>query len=158
MTPEREALTDLIAALAVLADSARSDRALLGEAPADLSAFKMMSPLQQALCRSVLKCFEQLEDALARTVRTILKMLGYRLKGLSPLDIANLAANVDLVEDEKSWFEIVNLRNELVHEYPDDEAMRFERLSKVLAALPFLFDAIERVERAVQSRFEALEP
>ena len=158
MTPEREALVDIVATLDALERSARSDCALLGEPPADLDAFLIMQPLQQALSRSVLKCFEQLEDAVARAIRTTLKLLGYRLKGMTPIDLANLASDIGLIEDEKAWWSIVTLRNELVHEYPDDAGTRFERLSRVLAALPFLYDAVDRIRLTARERFREAAP
>lgn len=145
MTPEQELLADLLEQLRRIAAGAAEDQVMLGEPPATLEAFQSMPPSGRTASKALLKGFEQYVDTLQRVIRTQLRGTGFRLKGLTPLDVANKAHELDQVSDANLFLSLVKLRNELAHEYPDDDETRFFRFSQAIAGMPFLRDAMERV-------------
>lgn len=152
MTPESELLTDLVDQLDRIARGAAVDRAMLGDPPATLEAFGTMTPSAQSASRALLKSFEQYVDTLQRAIRTQLRFTGYRLKGLTPIDVANKAEELEQIADAQRFLKLIDLRNELTHEYPDAAHTRFERLLDALNALPFLDDAAARIRRFAETR------
>ena len=152
MTPEQEVLTDLLARLERIGRGADDDRQLPGEPPASVEAFEDMPAIARTASKALLKGFEQYADTLQRVIRTELRLTGHRLKGMTPLDVGNKAEELGQVSDATVFLTIVKLRDELVHEYPDDAETRFHRFSAALAALPFLHDAAARVRRFADTR------
>lgn len=71
------------------------------------------------LTLAFLKTFEQFEDTLGRTLKTIamLMQLG-KSERLAPRDVALRAVALGIFEDAKPWADAVRVRNELAHEYP----------------------------------------
>lgn len=128
------------------------DRQVLGPVPTTIEAFAEMTPNARSASRALLKGFEQYVDTIQRILRTQLRITGYRLKGRTPFDIANLAEELDQVADANGFHALVRLRNELAHEYPEDTALRFARFSQALAGVPFLDDAADRVRRFAATR------
>lgn len=152
MTGEQEVLHDLVEQLAATEGALQDSLALLGQPPGDVAAFGAMSLVQRVAATALLKQVEQFEDGLARTFRTVLRMLGQSLKGLYPYDIALHMMELDVLDEAQPWVELVKLRNELVHEYPFPPAIRLERLLRACSAVPLLQDAAARVRRAIRSR------
>lgn len=152
MTPERDILVDLLDQLDRIARGASIDRAMLGEPPTTPEAFEAMTPAAQSFSRALLKSIEQYVDTLQRTIRVQLREAGFRLKGMTPLDVANMAEELDQIADARAFRKVIELRNELTHEYPDDAATRFARFTRAVEALPFLDDAASRVRRFATTR------
>ena len=152
MTPENDVFDDLLDQLDRIERGAAVDRAMLGAFPATLDDFEAMTAQAQSSSRALLKSFEQYVDTLQRAIRTQMRVTGYRLKGLTPVDIANKAEELEQVADAQRFHKLVELRNQLTHEYPDNPEVRFERLLDVLDALPFLDDAAKRVRHFASTR------
>lgn len=152
MTPEREVLSGLLDQLGRVSRGCEEDLTALGDPPATLDAFEAMPPTARTASRALLKGFEQYVDTVQRAIRAQLRATGVRLKGLTPVDVANKAEEFEQVADAQRFIRLIDLRNELTHEYPDDAATRFARFSQALAALPFLNDVAERVRRFAATR------
>ncbi len=152
MTPEQEIIADLLGAAVSIRSAAMDALSLIDTMPADEAAFDAMTPMARVATTAMLKSFEQLEDTTNGLFRAILRTLGVRLKGLYPLDVANRMEELDVLDDPARWVAIVKLRNELVHEYPGEAALRFTRMIDAHASLPFLFDALTRAERLIRAR------
>lgn len=152
MTPEQEIVADQLEAIARVVRSALETLPIIGTMPSNDVEFDAMTALQRMAATAMLKEFEQLEGLLSGLFRAILRTLGVRLKGLYPLDIANRMAELGVLSDPERWVAIVKLRNELVHEYPLGSSDRYDRFSGAFDALPFLFEAAERAQRAVTDR------
>ena len=152
MTPEQEIITDLLESVRALVLSARETLTLAEPTPRDADAFAAMPPLQRLATTAMIKQFEQLEGALHGLFRAMLRLLGVRLKGLYALDIANLMAELDVLDIPSRWVDMVKLRNDLVHDYPLHATDRWDRVVETRAAFPFLFDAAERAERVIRTR------
>lgn len=152
MTAEQEVLADLLDQLERIARGVADDRDVLGEQPRSLDAFVAMPALARTASKALLKGFEQYVDTLQRIIRTQLRITGHRLKGLTPLDVANKAEELDQVADARAFLDLIRLRNELAHEYPDGDATRFDRFSRAVAGMDFLDDAAARVRRFATAR------
>lgn len=68
-----------------------------------------------------LKTYEQFEETLARTLKTIamLMQLG-KTERMTARDIASRAVALGILDDGRAWADAVRVRNELAHEYPLD--------------------------------------
>lgn len=65
-----------------------------------------------------LKTYEQFEDALGRTLKTIAMLMQFgKTERLQPRDVAHRAVALGILEDGKAWADAVRVRNELAHEY-----------------------------------------
>lgn len=142
----------LLDQLARVSRGCQEDLVALGEPPNTLDAFESMLPPARTASRALLKGFEQYADTVQRAIRTQLRATGFRLKGLTPVDLANKAEELEQIADAQRFIRLVELRNELTHEYPDDPATRFARFSQAVSSLPFLDDAAARVERFAATR------
>jgi hypothetical protein len=68
-----------------------------------------------------LKTFEQFEDALHRTLKTVAMIMQFgKAERLTPRDVANRAVALGILDEGKSWADAVRVRNALAHEYPLD--------------------------------------
>lgn len=152
MTAEQEVLVDLLDQLERTARGSLEDRDVLGEPPRTVEAFEAMTPIARTASKALLKSFEQYVDTLHRIVRTQLRATGHRLKGMTPLDVANKAEELDQIGDALTFLDLIKLRNELAHEYPDDAKTRFERFSAAVAGFDFLDDAADRVRKFADHR------
>jgi len=66
-----------------------------------------------------LKTYEQFEDTLGRTLKTIAMVVQFgKAERLTPRDVAFRAVALGIMEDGKPWADAVRVRNELAHEYP----------------------------------------
>lgn len=156
MTAEQEVLADLLDQLDRTVRGAADDRAVLGEPPTDLAAFDAMPLIARTASKALLKSFEQYVDTLQRIVRTQLRATGHRLKGLTPFDVANKAEELGQIGNALMFLDLIKLRNELAHEYPDDAETRFTRFTTAAAAFPFLDDAAVRVRDFVANRMPGI--
>ena len=87
--------------------------------PIDADRMRGLDPDRDIDVLAFLKTFEQLEDTLGRTLKTIamLMQLG-KVERLTPRDVAQRAAALGVIDDPKVWADAVRVRNELAHEYP----------------------------------------
>lgn len=87
--------------------------------PIDADRMRALDPDSDVSVLAFLKTFEQLEDTLGRTLKTIamLMQLG-KVERLTPRDVAQRAAALGVIDDPRTWADAVRVRNELAHEYP----------------------------------------
>lgn len=94
-----------------------------------------------------LKRFEQYEDCLHRTLRTIARVMALGAdERLTAIDVARKAEAFGIVAEAK-WSEAVRTRNALAHEYPLDAAKRAGQVNRSWAAretLELTWQGIER--------------
>ena len=81
-----------------------------------------------------LKRYEQYEDCLNRTLKTISQIMEYgKVERLVAVDVGRRAEKFGIVE-ETAWGEAVRARNALVHEYPLRPDKRVEQVNRAWAA------------------------
>lgn len=96
-----------------------------------------------------LKRYEQYEDCLNRTLKTISQIMEYgRIKRLLAVDVGRRAEKFGIV-DEAAWGEAVRARNALVHEYPLRPDKRVEQVNRAWAARETLEAAWQGITRFV---------
>lgn len=117
---ERELLADYLATCSRLADGfdqiSVSFESLL---PIDAAKLDSLSVSDENIVLAYLKRFEQFEDVLGRTIKTIAQMMALgKIERLTPRDVANRAESFGIVDDAERWAEAVRTRNALAREYP----------------------------------------
>lgn len=87
-----------------------------------------------------LKTYEQLEDTLGRTLKTISMLMQFgKAERLMPRDVAYRAVSLGILEDGKEWADAVRVRNELAHEYPLRPDKQSEQVNKAWDKCQTLF-------------------
>ena len=98
-----------------------------------------------------LKVFEQLEDTLGRTLKTIALVMQFgKPERLTPRDVAMRAVALGIFEDGKAWADAVRVRNELAHEYPLDPAKQAAQVNAAWDKSETLFLTTRAVEAFVE--------
>lgn len=98
-----------------------------------------------------LKTYEQLEDTLGRTLKTIamLMQLG-KTERMMPRDVAYRAVALGVLEDGKAWADAVRVRNELAHEYPLRPDKQAEQVNKAWLKSATLFQTAQAIRDFVE--------
>lgn len=98
-----------------------------------------------------LKTFEQFEDTLGRTLKTIaiLMQLG-RIERLAARDVALRAVALGIFDDAKAWADAVRVRNALAHEYPLRPDRQAAQVNAAWDKSDTLFDTARAIEAFVK--------
>jgi len=98
-----------------------------------------------------LKTYEQLEDTLGRTLKTIamLMQLG-KYERMMPRDVAYRAVALGILDDGKAWSDAVRVRNELAHEYPLRPDKQAEQVGKAWDKSATLFETANAIRNFVE--------
>ena len=98
-----------------------------------------------------LKTFEQFEDTLGRTLKTIamIMQLG-KPERLTPRDIAFRAVALGIFDDPKAWADAVRVRNELAHEYPLRPDKQANQVNAAWDMCDTLFDTARAIAAFVE--------
>lgn len=98
-----------------------------------------------------LKTFEQLEDTLGRTLKTIAMLMQFgKEERLSPRDVAFRAISLGILENGKAWADAVRVRNELAHEYPLNPGKQAEQVEKAWTNSATLFETAGAIRSFVE--------
>lgn len=120
--------------------------------PVDPATLDDMPVAEENLILAYLKRFEQFEDALGRSIKTVglIMSLG-KVERLQPRDLAYKAEAYGIVADAETWAAAVRARNALVHEYPlrpDKRALQINNAWQSNDVLRSAWDGLNRfVER-----------
>ena len=98
-----------------------------------------------------IKIYEQLEDTLGRTLKTIamLMQLG-RDDRMTARDVAFRAVSLGILDDGKAWADAVRVRNELAHEYPLRPDKQAEQVQKAWDKSETLFSTARAIRAFVE--------
>ncbi len=98
-----------------------------------------------------LKTYEQLEDTLGRTLKTIAMLMKFgQNERLSPRDVAFRAVSLGIFEDGKAWADAVRVRNELAHEYPLNPAKQAAQVNSAWDKSATLFSVAKSITDFVE--------
>ena len=93
-----------------------------------------------------LKAFEQFEDTLGRTLKTIAMLMQFgKTERMQPRDVAYRAVALGILDDGKAWSDAVRVRNELAHEYPLNPGKQAEQIAKAWEKSATLFDTARAI-------------
>lgn len=98
-----------------------------------------------------LKTFEQLEETLGQTLKTIAIMMQLgRIERLAPRDVALRAVALGVLADGKAWADAVRVRNELAHEYPLEPTKQAAQVNAAWDKSETLFDTARQITAFVE--------
>lgn len=98
-----------------------------------------------------LKTYEQLEDTLGRTLKTVAMLMQFgKIERLMPRDVAYRAVSLGILEDGKAWADAVRVRNELAHEYPLRPDKQSEQINNAWAKSEVLFQTAQAIRNFVE--------
>ena len=98
-----------------------------------------------------LKRFEQFEDALQRTLKTISKIMEHgKIERMTSIDVARRAHALGILESERVWGDAVRTRNALAHEYPLNPEKRTFQVNEAWNARETLNVTWASIQRFVQ--------
>lgn len=87
--------------------------------PLDAERIRILDAEQEVHVLAFLKTYEQLEDTLGRTLKTIAMVMQFgRHERMTPRDVALRSVALGVIDDGKRWADAVRVRNELAHQYP----------------------------------------
>lgn len=138
LPPERAILEALLEAVERVSTGFDEARELLEPVPVSPAEFEKLDKVQRIAAAALLKRFEQLQDLLARLLRTALLADGADISAMTARDIANRMEKLGALPDAAQWSQVVRLRNRLAHEYPVSRLEQFNRLSSALAQVEVL--------------------
>lgn len=122
MTREGEiiVLREHLVTIARLADRLALLRGRLASVmPLTAETLDALDPDRDVFVLAFLKTFEQFEDTLGRTLKTIAMVMQFgKIDRLTARDVAQRAVALGVIEDGRRWADAVRVRNELAHEYP----------------------------------------
>lgn len=98
--------------------------------PVDASRIDHLPFPEESHILAHLKRFEQLEDALQRTLKAISRIMEHgRIERLTSVDVTRRAHALGILSSEEIWADAVRTRNALAHEYPLNPARRAEQVN-----------------------------
>ena len=119
--------------------------------PIDADRMQSLSGDEHVNVLAFLKTFEQLEDTLGRTLKTIAMLMQFgKDERMQPRDVAHRAVSLGILEDGKDWADAVRVRNELAHEYPLRPDKQAEQVNKAWAKCATLFQTAVAIRNFVE--------
>jgi hypothetical protein len=98
-----------------------------------------------------LKTFEQFEDTLGRTLKTIAMVVQFgKTERLTPRDVALRAVALGILDDGRAWADAVRVRNALAHEYPLDPRKQTDQVNGAWDKSQTLFDTARAIADFVE--------
>lgn len=108
--------------------------------PIEAERMRSLSDDEHVDVLAFLKTYEQLEDTLGRTLKTIAMLMQFgKSERLMPRDVAYRAVSLGILEDGRDWADAVRVRNELAHEYPLRPDKQSEQVNKAWSKCDTLF-------------------
>lgn len=94
-----------------------------------------------------LKTFEQFEDTLGRTLKTIAMLMQFgKSERMTARDVAFRAVALGILQDGKAWADAVRVRNELAHEYPLNPEKQTNQVNAAWEKSTTLFDTARAIQ------------
>lgn len=118
--------------------------------PIDAAHMQKLSDDEHVDVLAFLKTYEQMEDTLGRTLKTIamLMQLG-KVERLTSRDVAHRAVALGVIEDGRTWADAVRVRNELAHEYPLRADKQAHQVNRAWDACATLFETAQAIRSFV---------
>jgi len=119
--------------------------------PIDAERMRSLADDDHVDVLAFLKVYEQLEDTLGRTLKTIAMLMQFgRTERLMPRDVAQRAVALGILEDGRAWADAVRVRNELAHEYPLRPDKQAEQVNKAWSNSITLFSTADAIRAFVE--------
>jgi hypothetical protein len=119
--------------------------------PMSAERLKSLDSDQDLSILAFLKTFEQLEDTLGRTLKTLAMLMELgKSERLAARDVAFRAVSLGIITDGKAWADAVRVRNELAHEYPLDQAKQAGQVNAAWDKSDTLFETARSIHAFVE--------
>jgi uncharacterized protein YutE (UPF0331/DUF86 family) len=97
--------------------------------------------------------FSKLQDAVGQKLfRTVLLFLDEDITNKSAIDIFNRLEQLGIIEDYENWKDLRDLRNELAHEYEEDENETAEKLNMLVDKKSILEKYLNDIRNYLEKR------
>ena len=95
--------------------------------------------------------FTKLQDAMGlRLFPAILEQMGEEAVSRSFIDRLNRLEQLGIIRDADEWNIFREIRNQLAHEYPEEETQNAEALNELYLQIPKLIDLFNHIEKNVK--------
>lgn len=119
--------------------------------PINADRMRALDPDTDVSVLAFLKTFEQFEDTLGRTLKTIAMLMQFgKVERLTPRDVAQRAAALGVIDDPRVWADAVRVRNELAHEYPLHPDKQAAQVNAAWDKSGVLFDTQQAINNFVE--------
>ncbi len=107
--------------------------------PLNVHAFEKLTEDEVAFIDQLVFRFSKLQDSMGHKLMTSgLILLGESAETLTMIDKLNLLEKLNLIEDKQRWLELSELRNQIAHEYPEEQHIQIEAVNLLFEAAPYL--------------------
>ena len=119
--------------------------------PIDADRMRSLSDDEHVDVLAFLKTYEQLEDTLGRTLKTIAMLMQFgKDERMQPRDVAYRAVSLGILANGRDWADAVRVRNELAHEYPLRPDKQAEQVNKAWKKSATLFRTADAIRNFVE--------
>lgn len=119
--------------------------------PIDSDRVQSLASIDHVFVLAFLKTFEQLEETLGRTLKTIAMMMQFgKIERMTPRDVAQRAVSLGIISDGKAWADAVRVRNALAHEYPLDPQKQADQVNAAWSTCETLFATARAIRHFVE--------
>lgn len=148
---ERELLAEYLGSSAMIAETFRETCELVERLlPTATDRIDTIKGPDKIAILAFLKSFEQFEDVLQKTMKTIIQVMEQgRVERLTGVDIANRGANLGIFDDADPWSDAVRTRNALAHEYPRQPEKRVAQVNNAWSARTTLTEVWNAIQAFV---------
>jgi hypothetical protein len=116
------------------------------------NSFIQSSPtkLQKFALEVIVFRFSKLQDLLgSKLFRTFLERQGFTTEGKSYFELLKELEIEGILEIDK-WAELRELRNEIAHEYEQEEEILLQKAQNIAREFSYLIEVVQRIERAAK--------
>lgn len=126
---------------------------LLTYFPLSESSMKNLSELETEHIDQMIFRFSRLQDAMGKKLLpSLFYLLEPEHKNIPFIDILNHLEKLDVIESAEAWQEGRFLRNNLAHDYPDQEQEMIQTLNMVFERLPDFLRIYNRTRTYIENR------
>jgi len=97
--------------------------------------------------------FLKLQDTMGeRLFPLALALLGENVESKPFIDLLNRLERLELIPSKEEWFRWRELRNDLTHEYPDNDNERIEAINTLSKTVEKLIDVFRNIHNYIEQR------
>lgn len=98
--------------------------------------------------------YSKLQDSMGKKLfPAILENLGEDIENIPFIDLLNKLEKLELIEDQRQWLKLREVRNLVTHEYPFDTEEIVEGLNQLAGQVMILQNILDRLLRYIRDRF-----
>ena len=116
--------------------------------PLSIEKYKMIDENQITFIDQFIFRFSKLQDEIGNKLfRFILIYLDENIEHLPFRDILGKLEKIKIINSRDEWLKLKEIRNDLAHEYPDNEMQQIEALNTIIEQRKILFEIFENCNK-----------